>query len=34
VNAGIVRVVYGAAYPDHLAGAVLRDSGVESIRFP
>lgn len=34
VNAGLVRIVYAAPYPDPVAEQLLRDASVELVRFP
>ena len=34
VNAGLVRIVYAAPYPDPVAEQLLRDASVELARFP
>lgn len=34
INAGIVRVVYGAEYPDLMAPGILKAAGIETSRFP
>ena len=34
VNAGLVRIVYDAPYPDAVAERMLRDAAVELVRFP
>ena len=34
VNAGLVRIVYAAPYPDPVAEQLLQDASVELVRFP
>jgi dCMP deaminase len=34
VNAGLVRIVYAAPYPDPVAEQLLHDASVELVRFP
>jgi len=34
VNAGLVRIVYAAPYPDRVAEQLLQDASVELVRFP
>ncbi|HKV43729.1 MAG TPA: cytidine/deoxycytidylate deaminase family protein [bacterium] len=34
VNAGLVRIVYGAPYPDPVAERLLRDAAIDLARYP
>ena len=33
INAGIVKVIYEAGYPDELSGGMLEEAGIEMIQF-
>ncbi len=33
INAGIIKVIYEAGYPDELSGGMLEEAGIEMIQF-
>ncbi len=33
INAGIVKIVYEAGYPDELSGDMLKEAGIEMVQF-